>query len=92
MICLYCGFVDYGIDVDDDSLPEASDTLVFMVVSLNSNWKVPCGYFLVNGLAEKEKANLNIVKLNCKFCRLLPVFINFILIASLFSINNVYFY
>ena len=57
-------FVDYDIDVDDDSLPEASDTLVFMVVSLNSNWKVPCGYFLVNGLTGEEKANLNIVKLN----------------------------
>ena len=57
-------FVDYGIDDDDDSLPEASDALMFMVVSLNSNWKVPCGYFLVNVLTEEEKANLNIVKLN----------------------------
>ena len=77
MICLYTSmssgmvrqgsiaeFVDYGIDDDDDSLPEASDALVFMVVSLNSNWKVPCGYFLVNVLTGEEKANLNIVKLN----------------------------
>ena len=29
-----------------------------MAVSLNSNWKVPCEYFLVNGLTGKEKANL----------------------------------
>ena len=57
-------FVDYGIDDDDDSLPEASDALMFMVVSLNSNWKVPCGSFLVNVLTGEEKANLNIVKLN----------------------------
>ena len=49
------GFVDCGTDVDDDSFPEASDTLVFMAVSLNS---VPCGYFLVNGLTEEEKANM----------------------------------
>ena len=57
-------FVDYGIDDDDYSLPEASDALMFMVVSLNSNWKVPCEYFLVNVLTGEEKANLNIVKLN----------------------------
>ena len=57
-------FVDYGIDDDDDSLPEASDALMFMVVSLNSNWKVPCGYFLVNVPTGEKKANLNIVKLN----------------------------
>ena len=52
------------MDVDDDFLPEASDTLVFMAVSLNSNQKVPCGYLVVNGLTGEEKANLNIVKLN----------------------------
>ena len=34
------------------------DTLVFMAVSVNSSWKVPCGYFLVNGLTGEEKANL----------------------------------
>ncbi len=54
----YRGFVDLGTDIDDDSLPEATEALVFMAVSLNSNWKVPCGYFLVNGLTGEEKANL----------------------------------
>ena len=29
-----------------------------MAVSVNSNWKVPCGCFLVNGLTREEKANL----------------------------------
>ena len=29
-----------------------------MVVSVNSSWKVPCGYFLLNGLTSAEKANL----------------------------------
>ena len=52
------GFVDLGTNINDDSLPEATDALVFMAVSVNSNWKVPCGYFLVNGLTGAEKANL----------------------------------
>ncbi len=34
------------------------DALVFMVVAANGSWKVPCGYFLVNGLTGAEKANL----------------------------------
>ena len=54
----YRRFVDLGTGIDDDSLPEATEALVFMAVSLNSNWKVPCGYFLVNGLTGEEKANL----------------------------------
>ena len=52
------GFVDLGTGINDDSLPEATDALVFMAVSVNSSWKVPCGYFLVNGLTGEEKANL----------------------------------
>ena len=29
-----------------------------MVVAVNSTWKVPCAYFLVNGLSGTEHANL----------------------------------
>ena len=55
----YQGFVDLGTKIDDDSLPEATKALVFMAVSVNSNWKVPCGYFLVNnGLTGEEKAKM----------------------------------
>jgi hypothetical protein len=50
--------VDFGTGINDDSLPEATDALVFMAVSVNSGWKVPCGYFLVNGLTGEQKANL----------------------------------
>ena len=50
--------VDLGTGINDDSLPEATDALVFMAVSVNSGWKVPCGYFLVNGLTGEQKANL----------------------------------
>ena len=52
------GYVDLGTDINDDSLPEATDALVFMAVSVNSSWKVPCGYFLIKGLTGEEKANL----------------------------------
>ena len=52
------GFVDIGTGVKNDSLPAATDALVLMVVSLNSNWKIPCGYFLINGMTGKEKASL----------------------------------
>jgi hypothetical protein len=52
------GYVDLGTGINDDSLPEATDALVFMAVSVNSGWKVPCGYFLVKGLTREKKANL----------------------------------
>ena len=43
----YHGFVDLGNNVHDDSLPAATQALVFMVVYVNSSWKVPVGYFLL---------------------------------------------
>ena len=52
-ICRSCN----GID-NNDSLPLAKDALVFMVVAVNSTWKVPCAYFLVDGLSAFERANL----------------------------------
>ena len=35
---------------DDDSTPVAKDALVFMVVSVNGLWKVPCAYFFCGWL------------------------------------------
>ena len=52
------GYVDIGTGVVDDSLPEPKDALVFMVVCINGSWKMPCGYFLIDGLSSAEKANL----------------------------------
>ncbi len=54
----FVGYVDVGNGVEDDSVPVASEALVFMVVALNSNWKVPVGYFLINGMNGAERANL----------------------------------
>ena len=53
------GYVDLGNGVDeDDSAAIAKDVLVLMAVSVNGSWKVPCGYFLVDGLNGIECANL----------------------------------
>ena len=56
----YLGFVDLGNGAsdDDDSAPLAKDALVFMVVHVNGSWKVPCAYFLIDGLNGQERANL----------------------------------
>ena len=53
------GYVDVGNGIDEnDSSPVAKDALVLMAVAVNGSWKVPCGYFLVDGLSGKERANL----------------------------------
>ncbi|KAG1655031.1 DNA transposase THAP9 [Nymphon striatum] len=55
----YAGYIDLGNGLeDDDSAPVAKDALVLMVVSVNGSWKVPCGYFFLDGLSGVERANL----------------------------------
>lgn len=52
------GYVDVGTGVEDDTLPAATEALVFMIVPLNAGWKLPVGYFLLNGMNGTDKANL----------------------------------
>lgn len=53
------GYINYGHKVNDsDALPKATEVLVFLIVALNSHWKIPVAYFLINGLTAEEKANL----------------------------------
>jgi hypothetical protein len=40
--------VEFGEDVDN--IPLAKEALVFMAVGINDSWKIPVGYFLINGL------------------------------------------
>lgn len=54
----FTGYIDLGTNLDADNLPEAKEALVFMVVAVNDSWKVPVGYFLIDGLCGSEKANL----------------------------------
>ena len=52
------GYVDIRNGADDDSLPVAKETLVFMIVCINASWKVPCGCFFIDGLSGPERASL----------------------------------
>lgn len=54
----FSGYVDLGTNIDDDEMPHAKEALIFMVNSLNCNWKIPIAYFLINGLNSQERANL----------------------------------
>ena len=50
--------VNLGQNLDNDSLPVATNGLVFMLVPLNSNWKVPIAYYLTDGLSGEVLANI----------------------------------
>ncbi|PIK43542.1 putative THAP domain-containing protein 9-like [Apostichopus japonicus] len=52
------GYVDIGSGNSDDSAPVAKDALVLMAVSADQSWKIPLGYFLINGMSGEERANL----------------------------------
>lgn len=49
------GYVDFGLEMDIDNCEEAKEALVFMLVALNSHWKIPVGYFLISQLSASEK-------------------------------------
>ncbi|CAB3224875.1 unnamed protein product [Arctia plantaginis] len=54
------GAVNFGAgpQVGDEDDQVASQALVFMLVSLTENWKLPVGYFLISGITAETKANL----------------------------------
>jgi len=44
------GYIDMGTGLHDDGMPIAKEALTFMVVGVNDSFKVPVGYFLIDGL------------------------------------------
>ncbi len=44
----FIGYIDYG--VGENNTDEATDAIVFMVVSIFGHWKQPIGYFFTHGL------------------------------------------
>ena len=54
----HTGFVDLGTNVEDDSLPAATNALVFVLVPLNGNWKIPVAFYLKNGLTGEVLAGV----------------------------------
>jgi len=60
----YYGRVDLGTGLEYDSLELAKECLVFIVVSMNENWKIPVGYFQASSLTGAQKAELTKHALN----------------------------
>lgn len=54
----YQGYIDMGTNLDSDSMPLAKEALTFMVVAVNDTFKLPVGYFLIDGLGGLERASL----------------------------------
>ncbi|KAL4125765.1 hypothetical protein QTP88_010005 [Uroleucon formosanum] len=57
--------IDFGLGgktEEMDNLPYAKDAFVIMVIGINTSWKVPIAYYLINGISAEEKAN---IILNC---------------------------
>jgi hypothetical protein len=52
--------MEFGADhsEDVDNVPLAKEALVFMAVGINDSWKIPVGYFLINGLPGKQPSML----------------------------------
>lgn len=58
----YYGYVDFGFDdnsmVDLNSMVLAKEALVFLLICLNQNWKIPIAYYFINGISAEQKKNL----------------------------------
>jgi hypothetical protein len=56
----FYGTVEFGTDhsEDVDNVPLAKETLAFIAVGINDSWKIPVGYFLINGLPGKKRPML----------------------------------
>ncbi|XP_071641013.1 uncharacterized protein [Temnothorax longispinosus] len=53
------GYVNVGSGIETcDDIPLAKEALVFMAVALDGRWKIPLGYFLVNGIDSSTNASL----------------------------------
>ena len=52
------GYVDLGTHVDGDSIPLATEVLMFIVTPLNAVWKLPIAYFFIDGLSSDVKCSL----------------------------------
>lgn len=52
------GYINYGIAMQcSDQLPRATKALVFMIVGINTKWKIPIAYFLIESSNGEEKAS-----------------------------------
>lgn len=52
------GRVDYGHNLDSDSVDEANQSLVILLNCINGTWKLPIGYFFITTLTGEQKSIL----------------------------------
>jgi len=54
------GYINFGLKTTENagSVLVAKEVIVFLIVALNSHWKIPVGYFLIGGLNAPERAKL----------------------------------
>lgn len=52
------GYVNVGVNINDDELPLAKEALVFMLTCINEKWKTPVGYFFIDSIDAMQKVNL----------------------------------
>lgn len=50
--------IDYGTQLNSDSLPEAKYAMVIMAVALNMHWKVPIVYYFIDGLSGIQRSEI----------------------------------
>lgn len=57
---IFYGGIDLGTGTmsDNETAKQAGSALVIMAVGVNTHWKIPIGYFLIDGLNGTERANL----------------------------------
>lgn len=51
----YYGYVDFGFNNTSNCVEPAKEVLVFLLVYLNQNWKIPIAYYFTNGVSACEK-------------------------------------
>jgi len=54
----YHGYNNFGSEIQNETMEEATECFVLMVVGINASWKIPVGYFLCNHLNSSQKVNL----------------------------------
>lgn len=54
----WMGFIDYGSKLKSTDIPVAKEAIVFLLTAINDSWKMPIGYFFINGLTAVERCNL----------------------------------
>lgn len=54
----FSGYVDMGNNIASTDTTLATHALVFLLVCLNSAWKLPIAYYFINSVTGQEKCNL----------------------------------